>query len=413
MKILHINNFFSDYGGAERVAYNVAKLMRNLGHENLYFATQREPYIFSDENIDTSYFVRDINKKVVRKFDPRVIINTIYNKEAQLKLSDLIHKKSPDIIIVHNFLFNLTASILDVCFKSGIKTLLYIHDVRLFCPGGLLAYNDNYCYDAPCVNNLPINCITNKCKQNKLLPSIFSAINAVFIKHQNYLNKFQYIICPSVAIYNLALKYGIKDDILHVIPHFIDNQLIDLAKNRSATSNISGGYFLYVGRLDHEKGVHFLLQAIKKLPRSIKFKIVGDGDDFKELQLFASEHELENVEFCGKLSGIKLWQYYRNCIAMISPHNGFEAFGLTIIESFIFSKPVIASNIGAAVELVDKSRGILVRPANVEDLCTAISTYASDIDLANEHGKNAYSFALDNFTEDKYQRKLLDIIGFN
>ncbi len=410
MKILHINNFFSEYGGAERVAYNVAKLMSSLGHQNLYFETPREPYIFSDENINTSYFVRDINKKVASKFDPRVIINTIYNKEAQLKLSDLINTESPDIIIVHNFLFNLTASILEVCFKSGIKTLLYIHDVRLFCPGGLLAYNDNYCYEAPCINNLPIRCITNKCKQNKLLPSVLSAVNSIFIKYQNYLNKFQYIICPSRAIYNLALKYGIKSDILHVIPHFIDEQLIRLAKSKLTTKSLSCGYFLYVGRLGREKGVHFLLQAIIKLPRSIKFKIVGDGEKFDDLNSFVTMNNLVNVEFYGKLSGDMLWNMYANCIATVHPFNWFETFGLTIIESFIFSKPVIASNVGASVELVDNSRGILVRPGDVEDLCSAINTYAFNIDLASKHGKNAYLFALDNFNEDKYKRKLLHII---
>lgn len=33
MKILHVNNFFSNYGGAEHVAFNVATLLGLAGHK--------------------------------------------------------------------------------------------------------------------------------------------------------------------------------------------------------------------------------------------------------------------------------------------------------------------------------------------------------------------------------------------
>lgn len=410
MKILHVNNFFSNYGGAERVAYNVATLLGSAGHENIFFATNREPYLF-DETVDTSNFVIDVDKKSANRLNPLVVFKTFYNQEAGLKLKQVIKDQKPDLIIMHNFLYNLTVSILDICFNSGIKTVLYLHDVRGFCPGGLLAFNDTYCYDAPCVGGSSLSCIKNKCKQGKLLPSIFSALNATFMRYRKYFAKFNQIITPSIALRELAVKYGIDKNKISVLPHFITNQQMSIAEEYLSQDKLNNaGYFLYVGRLDREKGVNFLLEAIRVLPKTLLFKIVGDGDEKVALEDFARIHGLSNVEFCGKISGEELWECYTGCIATIHPFNWFEAFGLTIIESFLFAKPAIASNLGAAGELITPERGLLIEPASPEALAQAIQTVADNLDDFVMLGRNGLDFVRNNLSEDKYLSSLQSIL---
>lgn len=411
MKILHINNFFSNYGGAERVAYNVAVLLESAGHENIFFATNREPYLF-DTAVDTSNFVVDIDKKFANRLNPSVIFKTFYNQEASLKLKQVISDQKPDLIIMHNFLYNLTVSILDICFNSGIKTVLYLHDVRGFCPGGLLAFNDTYCYDAPCVSGSSLSCVKNKCKQGRLLPSLFSALNATFMRYRKYFSKFDQIITPSLALLELAVKYGVVKSKISVLPHFITNQQMVIAEEYLSQDMLDdNGYFLYVGRLDREKGVNFLLEAIRILPKTLLFKIVGDGDERVVLEDFARIHGLSNVEFCGKVSGDALWRSYAGCIATIHPFNWFEAFGLTIIESFLFAKPAIASNLGAAGELITPERGLLVEPASPEKLVQAIQYVADNLDDFVRLGRNGLDFVRNNLSQDKYLSSLQSILN--
>lgn len=409
MQILNINNFFSNYGGAEQIAYKIALLLEAHGHNQSYFACDKKPYIFQ-KLINTSHFAAYSNKRTLNLFKSGETFKSIYNLEAKQKLSHYIEQTVPNIILIHNFLYNLTPAVIDVCGKSRIKTILFLHDVRIFCPGGLLAYKDTYCHAEPCIKGNPTACIVNRCKMNKLMPSLFAALNAIFLKHKNIFDKVTYVICPSQAMYDLALRAGVIKDKLVVINHFLSNDNFSLPQ-KIRKSETEQDYFLYVGRLDQEKGVHFLLQAMLKLPKSVKLRIVGDGYEKNRLEEFAHLNHLDNVIFCGKLSGEDLWSEYQNCIATVHPFNCFESFGLTILESFLFSKPVIASNLGAIPEIVgDGINGILVEPAQPALLASAINNLNNDRNYARQLGQNGYEEVKQKYSEDIYYLKLMELL---
>ena len=49
MKVLLVNNHFSNNGGADAYAYAIGKLLEQKGHNPIYFASSHKPYIFTSE----------------------------------------------------------------------------------------------------------------------------------------------------------------------------------------------------------------------------------------------------------------------------------------------------------------------------------------------------------------------------
>lgn len=401
MKVLIINTYFSFDGGAEAIAYNTYKILKNRGIETYFWASDKKPYYEKDYPF-CNYFTRfnatfkDYIKKPYEYY---------YNNNSKRDLQKFINLIKPDIIHIHSFKTCLTSSILECC--KNIPTILTVHDASLFCPSVyLMKNNKELCTNVLCKKGKFYNCIKNKCSKGSLEQSFRLALKSyIFIKNIKYINKF---ITPSDALGKLVLQseIGIKKEQIITVNNFLENSDLKTIPNYS-----NKGYFLYIGRLSREKGVHYLLEAMNKLPKDIELHIAGEGANEKNLRKYATDNNLNNVKFLGliKDKDMKLKEY-QNCIATILPSNCFEVFGMTNIESLINGKPVIASEIGGIPEIIENNKnGLLFEPANVEQLKNCILKYWNNKELVIEHGEKGYKKVITRYTEDAYYNKLIKI----
>ena len=399
MKILLINSYFSLIGGAEVIAYNTYKILKKHGHDVYFWATDYKPYI--EENYEyKEYFTeytggtKNYLKNPIRYF---------YNNQAKRDLQRFISLIQPDIIHIHT-LDMVTYSILELCKK--IPTIYTAHGANFFCPAASFMLNDKtLCKDQLCKNNNYLPCIFNKCAKGKLEPSIRRAL-MYYIKNRN-LDNIDKFITPSTALKDAVIKanIGINSDSVYVINNFLTDG--ELESNPNYTNN---GYFLYAGRLDITKGVHYLLSAMKDLPQNIELHIAGKGTEEEKLKQYANDNNMYNIHFLGYMDRENLKNEYQNCIASILPSNCFESFGMTSIEAFANGKPVIASNIGGIPEIVEQEKtGLLFEPTNVEELKQCILKYWNNPNLVIEHGQNGYNKVLEKYTEKVYYEKLVDL----
>ena len=82
---------------------------------------------------------------------------------------------------------------------------------------------------------------------------------------------------------------------------------------------------------------------------------------------------MKNVEFVGFKSGTELEEVIKGARFTIIPSIWYDNLPNTALESFQYSKPVIASNIGSLPELViDGLNGYLFEPENPGALIEAI-----------------------------------------
>ena len=400
IKILLIHIYFEPAGGAEVIAYDSMKLLQKYGHNVRFLALKGDNYF------DKKYpYINDFTTGVKSTKDYlKSPLSYYYNFKAQRDVNKVIKEFKPDLIHLHNIISGFSPAILKCC--KDYPTVMTVHDVGIACPATtLMLRNEKFCMTQKCRNGNGINCILNKCEKNSLEGSIRKAIR-YFIIHNN-IKYIDHFITPSQTLkqHILLCNTKINANQISVVNNFLPDEAITAQPSFNNT-----GYFLYIGRLAKPKGVHYLLEAMKDLPKDIKLHIVGTGKEEQALKEYAKEHNLDNVEFLGFKNREEIKEEYQNCIATILPSNCFENFPTTNMESFINGKPVIASNIGGIPEQVEHNKtGLLFEPGNVEQLKECILKYWDSPKLVVEHGVNAYSKAVNLYSTSNYYKSIMNI----
>ena len=210
-----------------------------------------------------------------------------------------------------------------------------------------------------------------------------------------------------IAVSNFGLeiharKPEFKDKLVHL--YNFHNDLKTTLPN-----NNKGDYFLYFGRLSHEKGIHTLLKAWESIKP--KLKIVGEGSEMRNLSKFITDKNLTNIELLGFKSGKELENLISNASFIIVPSEWYENNPLTIIESYANGKPVIASKIGGITEIViNNETGFLYEMGNIQSLIFEVQK-ASKIS-ENDYlkmSKKSREFAEINFSQEKHYNDLMNI----
>ena len=378
--IIIINDFNYVQGGASKIAIDTARILNDTDL-NIYFfsAVNKE-----EENIKgIKYVSSNQNEALKEKNKFKGLVNGIYNFKAKKELKKLLRQlnNKETIIHVHGWTKALSSSVFDIAFKMNFKIVLTLHDYFTACPnGGYFNYKKNeICYYKP----LSWKCIKCNCDS------------------RNYFFKLYRIIRQFVQ--NKILKLNDKLENVISISEFREKILKNtLGKNTKITriynpielnneefiESSNNEYFLYVGRIDKEKGVDLFCQAITELNKS--GIVVGDGNEREKLQ-----KEYPHIEFTGWKNKIEVKKYMKNARALIFPSRWYETAGLTVLEAQSIGLPCIVSKNTAASEFIeDKKNGFLFE--NLEDLKDKIK----QIDNIKMETNNIEKFNYQNYKKN-------------
>lgn len=133
----------------------------------------------------------------------------------------------------------------------------------------------------------------------------------------------------------------------------------------------------YIGRLDREKHVYVLLEAMAKLPSDFKLdlNIIGGGSQLSELKTLATQLKIETrIHFLGELADHEVVEELGRCSAFVMPSTQ-ELLSMATLEAMAAGRPIIAARALALAELVtDGHSGLLFQPDSAGDLARAIQT---------------------------------------
>ena len=131
---------------------------------------------------------------------------------------------------------------------------------------------------------------------------------------------------------------------------------------------------LYVGRLDREKHVYVLLEALKKLPQDISLEVVGSGS--QESELIALSHELglaERCSFFSDLTDSQVRQRLGESSVFVMPSTQ-ELQSMATLEALAAGRPVVAAEAMALPNLVKSGKnGYLYKPDSPTDLAEKLN----------------------------------------
>jgi glycosyltransferase involved in cell wall biosynthesis len=160
-----------------------------------------------------------------------------------------------------------------------------------------------------------------------------------------------------------------------------------------------GSRFLFVGRLNPQKGVGLLLEATAAMRVKAELDIVGDGPARGTLERMARDLGLAGrVAFRGHLPQSELVRLYRSASAVVLPGEN-EGLGLVAVEAQLCEAPVIALRSGGTPDVViDGATGFLVAPNDPRALAAAMDSALGRFELVSGYGRAGRAAALARFS---------------
>lgn len=176
---------------------------------------------------------------------------------------------------------------------------------------------------------------------------------------------------------------------------------------------------LFCGRLNPDKGIHKLMEALAILPiQRIKLLIVG-SPFFGRTQQSSFLRKLEQqarslgnrVQFTGYIPNEDLPDYYRLADLVCVPTLVEEAAGLVAVEAMACGRPVLATRSGGMPEYLEGSQAVLVeRGENIADqLAWSIRMLYEHPALCAEMGAAGVKRAQD-FSVERYYTEFVRIV---
>jgi glycosyltransferase involved in cell wall biosynthesis len=144
----------------------------------------------------------------------------------------------------------------------------------------------------------------------------------------------------------------------------------------------SGIWIGTISELHKNKGLDFMIKAIKRLSEASdwKFFIIGDGEEKKYLKELIHTNSLEErVVLCGQIPDTaKLLKAFD----IFTLTSRTEAFPYALLEAGKAGLPVIASEVGGIPEVIENGKnGLLVSPGDIDAIASKLQ------DLIQNKGK--------------------------
>jgi glycosyltransferase involved in cell wall biosynthesis len=322
-------------------------------------------------------------------------------------LTDILRDFRPDVVHLNG----LMAPLVRVCREQRVPHVATAHHPGEACPNGtLLSPGDTICQEAPRAETC-VPCICRRKKGGGILAETLARIPPwLYRPAGSFLNHFQNVtyagrvlmqpwliekqleelryfhqhaqllIAPSKNMAQTLIRSGVAADRVMLVPHGI-RPLANVPLRPFGSRPVRFGF---VGRIDHAKGVHILLQAWDKIPKTLdsELHIIGDAQTLSDKAAFERAltacQDRSRLILHGKLAHPDTLQEMARLDVIILPSICPESFGLVILEAFSLGRPVIVTNCGGPAELVrDGIDGLVVEPNNPSALARALERLAA------------------------------------
>lgn len=175
---------------------------------------------------------------------------------------------------------------------------------------------------------------------------------------------------------------------------------------------------LFVGRLNEQKGVEYLIKAmpyvISKI-KNAKLIIIGEGDYKKHLEKIVDEIKISDaVVFLGSKSHAEIADYYNLAdvfvLSSVTTSMGTEALGLVLIEAMACGTCVIGSSSGGIKGIIKNNvNGLIFQEKDSGELSNKIIRVLANEKLRKRLSKNGLMCARRNYNWKIISKKFLNI----
>jgi glycosyltransferase involved in cell wall biosynthesis len=401
VRILYCNKYNYPFSGTEAYLFDLIGRMDERGHETALFGMDhgREPAFSGRRYLLPKIDFKDPTASFAKKV--RMAAHALYSPSARRAMRRCVADFSPDLAHIRGIYHHLSPSILWELKRQKIPVLYHLNDFKMLCPTYNFVADGRAC--EKCSQGAFHNVVTKGCYGGSRSSAVVLAGEAYLHKWlKTYQSCVDLFLAPSEFVRAKLIASGFLAERIEVLPHF---QALP-SDEKLATDE---GYILYFGRLSPEKGAYELVRAMAQLPH-IPLVIAGDGSERPRLEAVTRELNLQNVLFAGMVHGEKLQKLIAACSFSVFPSHAYETLGKSILESYAWGRPVVASDLGSRRELVQHGvTGLLYGDGDREQLAHSIGFLFDRPDLIEKMGANGRSRVKDHHDPGQHMEKLIEI----
>ena len=399
MEVIIINDYGHVTGGSTSVAVASALGLAQAGHMVTYFCAVGPvaPGLLRQKNLTVVCLEQSEISKDPNRW--RALTQGLRNREAVDCLTALLAEKDPrrTVVHVHTWTKALSPFALALAANRGFPVVVTLHDFFITCPtGGFFAHNTGrLCHRRP----LSLGCIGCNCDRRNYGHKLWRVFRTVLQNRILHVpEKMAHFI--GVSGFSLAIMkpYLPADVPVSVIRNPIECErrpAIGVAENRE---------FIFVGRLEEEKGARLFAAAIRAA--GVPGVFIGDGALRPELQAAYPE-----IRFSGWLQPAETRRALGRARALVFPPLWYETLGMVVVEAASIGIPVIISDSCAATDFVRNGEtGIFFEHGSVSSLAGQIARLRDHSDETQRLGRSAYQWYWDApWTTERHVEELVKV----
>jgi glycosyltransferase involved in cell wall biosynthesis len=246
-----------------------------------------------------------------------------------------------------------------------------LHNYRLICPSAVLFRDGHVCEE--CVGkHVPWPGVMHGCyRGSRPATAAVAAMLTVHGAAHTYDRAVDRYIALTEFSRQKFIAGGLPGERIAVKPNFV-------APDPGPGAG-DGRYALYVGTLVPGKGVETMLRAWEIVGHGLPLKIVGDGELGARVRDAASANPA--IQWLGRRKLPEVYALMGRATCLVFPSLWYENMPKTIVEAYAKGTPVVASKIGAMVDLIDHGRtGLHFTPGDPQDLAAQVRRLVAEQD---------------------------------
>lgn len=365
-----LHNRYRQPGGEERAVSDLVGLLRERGHD-----------------------VELIERASEAVSAPRASRALLTGGVDPDQVSAAVQRLSADVVHVHNIhpLFGWRA--LAAARAAGARTVLHLHNFRLFCAIGV-AYREGVpCFRCRGRDTRPG--LRLRCRGSIGEAAVYAA--GLAIQQPHLFHESDAFVCVSHASASRLVELGLPVRRAHTLQNFVRSQAL---ADRSRAGQ--GGYALVSGRLVPEKGIDTAIAAARNA--GVPLVVAGDGPDRARLQRLAAGAE---VTFAGHVDPAALADLRRGAGVALVPSRWEDSFPYAALDALAQGVPVFGTTYGGLPELAGLDA--VISPHDPAAWTARLHELWSDPGLRARLGAQALERARTQFGEDAYHDGLMRV----
>ncbi|QYA44586.1 glycosyltransferase [Macrococcoides bohemicum] len=208
------------------------------------------------------------------------------------------------------------------------------------------------------------------------IPVVITEHHSVVIDNKKTLRKMKKIIESADSFITVSefLKKKLEMNNIEVIPNFIKEEI------KPYNGKLDDFTIITVSNLTPNKNTKLLIDAVDLVNKeglNVKLKIIGNGPLLAEYYEYIHNNNIQNIVFMNQMNNSEVIKEISKSNILVSTSK-IETFGVSILEAISVGVPVISTNSGGPLDIVNDINGIILKSDDPYELANVIISFYND-----------------------------------